>query len=140
MPLAGPRSICHHMASLGHNESIFCNSVLYALRQCHVSHHSKFCFASSLYQTVGGIVRRKRSRELRFGEFAPESSAFFGVKKLRKWVKVQFRGLELFKRNGALFQEEFYPPNILRPSLTSCRYDCERMAPHSDVIFTFLPT
>ena len=35
--------------------------------------------------SVGGIVRRKRSRELRFGEFAPESSAFFGVKKLRKW-------------------------------------------------------
>ena len=31
-------------------------------------------------------------------------------------VKVQFRGLELFKRNGALFQEEFYPPSIFRPS------------------------
>ena len=44
-------------------------------------------------------------------------------------VKVQFRGLELFKRNGALFQEEFYPPSIFRPSLTSCWYDCERMAP-----------
>ena len=28
---------------------------------------------------VGGIVRRKRSREFRFDEFAPESSAFFGV-------------------------------------------------------------
>ena len=26
------------------------------------------------------VVRRKRSRELRFGEFAPETSAFFGVK------------------------------------------------------------
>ena len=34
---------------------------------------------------VGGIVQWKRSRELRFGEFAPESSAFFLVKKLRKW-------------------------------------------------------
>ena len=34
---------------------------------------------------VGGIVQRKRSRELRFGEFAPESSAFFLVKKMRKW-------------------------------------------------------
>ena len=33
---------------------------------------------------VGGIVRRKRSRELRFGKFAPESSAFLGVQKLRK--------------------------------------------------------
>ena len=33
-----------------------------------------------LHITVGGIVRRKRSRELRFGEFAPESSAVFGVK------------------------------------------------------------
>ena len=33
---------------------------------------------------VGGIVRRKRSRELRFGEFAPECSAFLGVQKLRK--------------------------------------------------------
>ena len=33
---------------------------------------------------VGGIVRRKRSRELRFGEFAPESSAFVEVQKLRK--------------------------------------------------------
>ena len=32
------------------------------------------------FVSVGGIVRRKRSRELRFGEFAPESSAFFGVK------------------------------------------------------------
>ena len=36
-------------------------------------------------KTLGGIVRRKRSRELRFGEFAPESSAFFWVQKLWKW-------------------------------------------------------
>ena len=45
-----------------------------------------------------------------------------------QWVKVQLRGLELFKRKGALFQEEFYPRSICRPSLTSCWYDCELMA------------
>ena len=42
--------LCHHMGSLGHNESIYCNLVLYALRQCYVMSPiiAKFCFASSL--------------------------------------------------------------------------------------------
>ena len=46
---------------------------------------------------VGGIVRRKRSRELRFGEFAPESSAFFGVKKLRKWFQDIWSNLDILR-------------------------------------------
>ena len=36
----------------------------------------------------------------------------------RKFVKVQFRGPELYKKEGALFQEESYLPRIVRsPSL-----------------------
>ena len=30
------------------------------------------------------------------------------------WVKVQFRGPELFKKKGALFQEESYLPRLFR--------------------------
>ena len=29
-----------------------------------------------------------------------------------RWVKVQFRGPKLFKKKGALFQEELYLPGI----------------------------
>ena len=43
-------------------------------------------------------------------------------------VKVQFRGPELFKKNGALFVEELYLPGIFVPSRTSWRYDCKWMA------------
>ena len=32
------------------------------------------------------------------------------------WVKVQFRGPELYKKKGALFQEESYLPRIFRSS------------------------
>ena len=45
--------------------------------------------------TVGGIVRRKRSRDLRFGEFASESSALFGVKKLLKWFQDIWSNLDI---------------------------------------------
>ena len=31
-------------------------------------------------------------------------------------VKVQFRGPEIYKKNGALLQEEFYLPRIFRSS------------------------
>ena len=37
-------------------------------------------------------------------------------------VYVQFRGTELFKKKGALFQEELYPPGIYMPSQTSWWY------------------
>ena len=33
-----------------------------------------------------------------------------------KWVKVQFRGPELYKKKGALFKEESYLPRIFRSS------------------------
>ena len=46
----------------------------------------------------------------------------------QKMVKVQFRGPELFKKNGALFQEELYLPGIFMPPWTSWRYDCGWMA------------
>ena len=35
---------------------------------------------------------------------------------LPKWVKVQLRGPELYKKKGALFQEESYLPRIFRSS------------------------
>ena len=38
------QDLCHHMASLSHNLSLYCNSILYALRHCYVSHHSKILF------------------------------------------------------------------------------------------------
>ena len=43
-------------------------------------------------------------------------------------VKVQFRGPELYKENGALFQIELYLPGIFMPSRTSWQYDCKWMA------------
>ena len=43
-------------------------------------------------------------------------------------VKVQFRGPKLFKKKGALFQEELYLPGIFMPPWTSWRYDCGWMA------------
>ena len=42
-------------------------------------------------------------------------------------VKVQFRGPELFKKKGSLFQEELYLPGIFMLPWTSWRYDCEWM-------------
>ena len=38
------QDLCQHMASLGHNQSIYCNSDLHALCQCYVCHCSKFLF------------------------------------------------------------------------------------------------
>ena len=43
-------------------------------------------------------------------------------------VTVQFRGPKLFKKKGALFQEELYIPGIFMPPWTSWRYDCGWMA------------
>ena len=43
-------------------------------------------------------------------------------------VKVQFRGPELYKENGAVFKEELYLPGIFMPSQTSWQYDCKWMA------------
>ena len=43
-------------------------------------------------------------------------------------VKVQFRGPELFKKKGTLFQEELYLPGIFIPSWTSWWYDCGWLA------------
>ena len=43
-------------------------------------------------------------------------------------VKVQFRGPELFKKKGTLFQEELYLPGIFMPSRTRWRYICKWMA------------
>ena len=40
---------------------------------------------NNMADTVGGIVQPATFVELRFCEFAPESRAFWGVKKLRKW-------------------------------------------------------
>ena len=39
-------------------------------------------------------------------------------------VKMLLRGPELFKKKGALFQEELYLPGIFMPSWRSGQYDC----------------
>ena len=48
-----------------------------------------------------------------------------GIDKNVNLVKVQFRGPELYKKKGALFQDKFYLPGIFMPSRTSWQYDCK---------------
>ena len=56
----------------------------------------KFSWTYHWAITVGGIVQPATFVELRFCEFAPESRAFWGVKKLRKWRREIWSYLGLF--------------------------------------------
>ena len=58
----------------------------------------------------------------------PLCKAWTSGTRLVSGVKVQFRGPELFKKKGALFQKELYLPGIFMPPWTSWRYDCGLMA------------